>query len=231
MQPVALITGAARGIGQAIAEAFLADHLVAITWRSTPPKTLPPSVHTIQADLTEDTAPARVIDEVIAKFGRLDVIVNNAGVIAPSDPDKGERGALRSMLDINVLAAQALLQAARPHLKAGASIVSISSENARLPPKGAALFGASKAALELWTRGIAKELGPSGIRVNAVAPGAVNIPQEPRPPEMVALFSELTAMGRLAKPEEIAKAVRFLAGPDASFITGEVLTVSGGYRL
>lgn len=93
------------------------------------------------------------------------------------------------------------------------------------------MFGASKAALELWTRGMAKELGPRGIRVNAVAPGAVNDPQNPRPPELAAEFEKLTALGRLPSPSDIAAAVCFLAGDGASFITGEVLTVSGGYRL
>jgi len=78
---------------------------------------------------------------------------------------------------------------------------------------------------------MAKELGPRKIRVNAVAPGAVHIPEDPRSEELVKLFSDETALGRIASPNDIARAVRFLAGDDASFITGEVLTVSGGYRL
>ena len=121
--------------------------------------------------------------------------------------------------------------AALPHLQPGAVIVSISSVNAVLPPQGAAIYGASKAALDLWTRGMAKELGPRGIRVNAVAPGAVNIAEAPRDPELTRRFEEMTALGRLARAEDIAAAVRFLASDAASAITGEVLTVSGGYRL
>ena len=78
---------------------------------------------------------------------------------------------------------------------------------------------------------MAKELGTRKIRVNAVAPGAVNTPEEPRTDELVKLFADETALGRIATPDDIARAVRFLAGDDASFITGEVLTVSGGYRL
>jgi 3-oxoacyl-[acyl-carrier protein] reductase len=135
------------------------------------------------------------------------------------------------MLHVNLLAAQSLLSAALPHLTPGAAIVNISSVNALLPARGAALYSASKAALNLWTRAMAKELGPRQIRVNAVAPGAVNIPDEPRSDEMAAVFTKDTALGRLASPDDIARAVRFLASDQASFITGEVLTVSGGYRL
>ncbi len=123
------------------------------------------------------------------------------------------------------------MAAALPHLLAGASIVNISSVNAALPPDGASIYGASKAALNLWTRGMAKEHGPRQIRMNAVAPGAVNDPDAPRSDALVKMFSDQTALGRIACPEDIAKAVRFLAGDEASFITGEVLTVSGGYRL
>lgn len=118
-----------------------------------------------------------------------------------------------------------------PHLKPGACVVNISSVNAELPPKGAAIYGASKAALNLWTRGMAKELGARGIRVNAIAPGAINIAEEPRTDELTELFVQDTALGRIGTPTDIARAVRFLASEEASFITGEVLTVSGGYRL
>jgi len=123
------------------------------------------------------------------------------------------------------------LAAALPHLQSGAAVVNISSVNAVLPPKGAALFGASKAALNLWTRAMAKELGSKGIRVNAVAPGAINIAENPRPAGLTELFVKETALGRIGTPQDIARAVRFLASEDARFVTGEVLTVSGGYRL
>lgn len=172
-----------------------------------------------------------IIAEIMDRFGRLDVIVNNAGLVEDSPLDDFNAEALARMLFVNVLAADALLVAALPHLQPGASIVNISSVNAVLPPGGAAIYGASKAALNLWTKGMAKELGPRQIRVNAVAPGAVNNPEEPRSAELVKLFADQTALGRIASPDDIARAVRFLAGDDASFITGEVLTVSGGYRL
>lgn len=231
MRKVALVTGGARGLGLAIARNFARDHDLAVTWLNTQPTVLPSSALTVRADLADNEATVRIVTEVMDRFGRLDVIVNNAGLIAPSRPDVFDDNSLGRMFNVNVLAAHALLVAALPHLQAGASIVNISSVNAFLPPGGAALYGASKAAINLWTKGMAKELGPRNIRVNAVAPGAVNIPEEPRSEELVKQFADQTALGRIATPEDIARAVRFLAGDDASFITGEVLTVSGGYRL
>jgi len=133
--------------------------------------------------------------------------------------------------DVNLLAPHGLLAAALPYPQRGDPIINIPLVNAVLPPAGAALFGASDAALDLWTRAVAKELGPSGVRMNAVAPGAVNIPEAPRNAELTCSFTEMTAFGRRAIPEGIAGAVRCLASDAASEITGEILTVSGGYRL
>jgi 3-oxoacyl-[acyl-carrier protein] reductase len=231
MQRVALVTGGARGIGLAIARNLARDHDLAVTWLNTQPTALPDKVLAVRADLTDKDAAATIIAEIMDRFGRLDVIVNNAGLVQPSPIDVLNTEALGKMLNVNVLAAHALLAAALPHLQAGASIVNISSINAVLPPGGAAIYGASKAAINLWTKGMAKELGARQIRVNAVAPGAVNNPEAPRSDELVKLFADQTALGRIASPDDIARAVRFLAGDDASFITGEVLAVSGGYRL
>ncbi|ASM71874.1 MULTISPECIES: SDR family NAD(P)-dependent oxidoreductase [Roseobacteraceae] len=223
-----LVTGAARGIGRAIAANLAVDHAVAITHNTTPPDALLadwPAVHALHADLAEPASAARVVDAVLAKFGRLDVIVNNAGAIEMDD------GNAHLNHTVNVAAPIALLDAALPQLTAGACVINISSVNATLPAKGAAAYSASKAALNLWTRAMAKELGPRGIRVNAVAPGAIERSESPRPPELVKAFVDMTALGRAGVPEDIAKVVRFLASEAAGFITGEVITVSGGYRL
>lgn len=230
-KPVALVTGGGRGIGQAIATALCGEYAVAITHRTSTPADLPEGMLTVHADLADPDSHARVIDAVMAQFGRLDLIVNNAGTIAGSAIDTFDQAALRDIFDVNVLASHGLLAAAVPHLERGACIIGISSVNAVLPPKGAAIYGASKAALDLWTRAMAKELGPKGIRVNAVAPGAVNTPQAPRDPELTQAFVGMTALGHLATPSDIADAVCFLASKRARAITGEVLTVSGGYRL
>lgn len=231
MTKVALVTGGARGIGRAIAADLGRDHNVAITWRSTDPMDLPDDVLAIRADLASPDACAKVIAEIIRRFGRLDIIVNNAGMIQTSPTSSVEPEALRAILDVNLLAPHALLAAALPHLAPGAAIVNISSVNAVLPPRDASVYGASKAALNLWTRAMAKELGARQIRVNAVAPGAINTAEQPRSAELTALFVGETALGRIGTPQDVARAVRFLASENAAFITGEVLTVSGGYRL
>ncbi len=233
MEKVALVTGGARGIGRAVVEDLRRDHRVAFTWLSTEPDPVleEEGLQPIRSDLTQDGQPEAVIRHVVERFGRLDVIVNNAGLVRYTPKEVFDQEDHRAILDLNLLVPAALLAAALPHLKPGAAIVSISSMNAVLPPKDAVIYGASKAALNLWTRGMAKELGPQGIRVNAVAPGAINIPEDPRPEDLTALFVENTAVGRIGRPEDIAKAVRFLASDDAAFITGETLAVTGGYRL
>ena len=232
MDKVALITGGARGIGRAIVEELARDYLVAFTWLTSEPAAAGGAdILPLRSDLTQPGEPERVVAEVIDTFGQLDLIVNNAGAVESSPKHEFDVDTQRFILDLNLLVPAALLAAALPHLQRGANIVSISSVNAVLPPRDAVTYGASKAALNLWTRGMAKELGPEGIRVNAVAPGAINIPEAPRPDDLTELFVKETALGRVGVPEDIAKVVRFLASDAAGFITGEVLTVSGGYRL
>ncbi len=237
---VALVTGGGAGLGEATAKRFAEE-----------------GAHVWVTDLNEDSASAVVaaieanggsataryqdvtveddwdalMDEIVQASGKLDVIVNNAGLVRSTPKEEFNPEDHRAILDLNLLAPAALLSAALPHLKRGASIVSISSVNAELPPRDAVTYGASKAALNLWTKAMAKELGPDGIRVNAVAPGAINIPEDPRSDELTQLFVDDTALGRIGTPEDIAKAVRFLVSDASEFVTGEVLTVSGGYRL
>ncbi len=230
-QKVALVTGGARGIGRGISENLMRDHHVAILHNTTVPDWIPDTVLAVQGDLTDPAFAQVAVDAVLARFGRIDVIVNNAGVIVSSHLETFDPAAYRTIFDVNTLAPHALLAAALPHLQPGASVINISSVNAEYPPLGASLYGASKAALELWTRGAAKELGPRGIRVNAVAPGAIDTDEAPREETLRQAFIDLTALGRLGTPQDIAAAVRFLASDEAAFITGSVLVVSGGYRL
>jgi 3-oxoacyl-[acyl-carrier protein] reductase len=223
-----LITGGARGIGRSIAEEFAPNHATAITYHSTAPDTLlvaHPEIIAIQADLSDPEIAQTIIKDAITRLGGLDIIVNNAGAMETDATDSGQNHA------VNVAAPMALLNAALPQLKAGASVINISSVNADFPAMGAASYSASKAALNTWTRAMAKTLGPRGIRVNGVAPGAIERVEAPREPDLVAAFVELTALGRIGVPSDIAKVVRFLASDAASFITGETITVSGGYRL
>lgn len=226
---VALVTGAARGIGRAIATDLGADHQLACTHLSSDAGALladRPDALMIRGDLTDESDVSAVISRTLDQYGRLDTLVLNAGHIGMDDA-----GDPNQHFAVNVTANHALLTAATPHLKPGASVVAISSCNAVLPARGATLYSASKAALNTWVRGMAKELGPHGIRVNGVAPGATEIPEAPRDPELVQKFAEMTALGRVGTPEDVASAVRFLASDAAQFITGEILAVSGGYRL
>lgn len=228
MTEVVLVTGAARGIGRAIATAFTADCTVVATYNATPPDELLhhcPDIHAIQADLRDPKAPARIVEEIITRHGRLDVIINNAGALMLDHADEGQNHT------VNVAAPAALLRAALPHLHHGARVISISSVNAVLPALGGTSYSSSKAALNTWTRGMARELGSRGIRVNAVAPGGIERTESPRPAETTAKFVEMTALGRIGTPEDISPVVRFLASDAARWITGEVITVSGGYRL
>ncbi|MEM1073965.1 MAG: SDR family oxidoreductase [Pseudomonadota bacterium] len=227
----AMVTGGARGIGRAIVENLAQDHDVALCYNTSNADWAMDRVFALQGNLSEPDTAKILVSRTVEHFGRLDIVINNAGIVASSSLEEFDAAAYRAVFDVNTLAPHAILSAALPHLSAGAAIVNVSSVNAQLPPRGASLYGASKAALELWTKGAAKELGPRGIRVNAVSPGAIDIADASRPDDLKQAFVDMTALGRMGTPEDIAAAVRFLVGEDAAFITGEVLVVSGGYRL
>lgn len=225
---VALITGGTRGIGAGIAADLATDHTIAVTYNTTAPTT---DTFAIQANLAKPETAADVIAQVIARFGKLDILINNAGYVTETPTETLDLSAYRHTFEVNLFAPMALLTAALPHLQTGASVINISSVNARHPALTAPAYSASKAALETWTQGTAKALGPKGIRLNCIAPGAIERPEAPRPQDVQDLFLQDTALPRLGTPQDIASAVRFLSSDAASFITGEVLTVSGGFRL
>ncbi|MFT7595252.1 MAG: 3-oxoacyl-[acyl-carrier protein] reductase [Paracoccaceae bacterium] len=234
-RPVVLITGAARGIGRAIADNLAVDHDIAITYHTAAPEAAVfssknPSALVRQADLST-CPPADLIAEVMDHFGRIDGLVNNAGTIQNTSLDDYDPQAAAYIMQMNALVPLGLIAAATPHMKPGASIVNITSVNAKFPPVGAPVYGASKAALDSLTKSCAKALGPKGIRINALAPGAVERDYAPRPQDMIALFEKDTAMGQLATDAQIADTVRFLLSDAASGITGDTITVSAGYRL
>lgn len=225
---VALVTGGTRGIGAGIAAELAADHTIALTYNTTAPTD---DTFAIHADLSRPETATDVIEQVIARFGKLDVLINNAGYIAETPTETLDLDSYRQTFEVNLFAPMALLTAALPHLQSGANVINISSVNARHPALTAPAYSASKAALETWTQGTAKALGPKGIRLNCIAPGAIERPESPRPQDVQDLFLQDTALPRLGTPQDIASAVRFLASDAASFITGEVLTVSGGFRI
>lgn len=233
-RPAVLVTGAARGIGRAIALDLARDHRVAFTWfsaRSEAEALAALGLHPIRADFTDPAAPEQVIDQTIAALGPLSGLVNNAGAIANTDIDAYDLAQAEAIFRTNLHAPLALISCALPHLTPDAAIVNITSINARSPAASAVAYSASKAALENATLGMAKALGPREIRINAVSPGAVERDHAPRPADLQQAFLKETALPHLTEADDIAAATRFLLSPAARAITGTILPVSGGFRL
>jgi len=233
---VALVTGGGTGIGRAVAVALVAEgaKVVVTGRREDPLKELvgqhPDEIRYITTDVTQKGAPAQAVGFAIEQFGRLDVIVNSAGLGTLGPLVDLDDDALAQTLAVNVQGTVATIREAIPHLaKRGGAIVNISSTLARASMPGAAVYSGAKAAVERITSALAVELGPQGIRVNSVAPGLTETDMSAgAPPEMVGGMVAQTPLGRLGQPEDIAKAVVFLASDDASWITGQVLQSSGG---
>jgi 3-oxoacyl-[acyl-carrier protein] reductase len=235
MTKLALVTGAAGGIGAATARRLASDGWqVVVTARSRMDQAVALAAEiggrAVAADLSQPGATDQLVDAVLAREGRIDALVNNAAGLEQG-PDGGVTQAHRDMIEVNLSAPIALMDRMRNVMAPGGAIVNISSLNAVRPPVGAAVYTATKGGLDAATTAFARELGPGGIRVNAVAPGLIEKPEAPRPAEIVAMVVEQTPLGRTGTPEDIAGAVAFLLSEDARFITGQVLTVSGGYRL
>jgi 3-oxoacyl-[acyl-carrier protein] reductase len=181
-----------------------------------------------QADAKQVT---KLVGSVLEKFGRLDVLVNNAGV-ALTGPvqDSGDPAQFDRQQAINVGGVVAAVRAAVPHLPDGARIITIGScLGVRTPWPGMADYSATKAAVAAYTRGWARDLGPKGITVNVVQPGPIATDMNPEDSPMADAERAATALGRFGKPEDVAGAVAFLAGPDGAYITGAAIDVDGGF--
>ena len=235
---IAFVSGAARGLGLAIAERLIQDGAVA--WLggrdadalATVCETLGPHARPLPFDITDEAATARAFEELAGEG--LDILVNNVGARDRRPFEEIERDDMARLLDSNLVAPFDLARRAAPLMRAGGygrivNITSIASEIAR----GDASYTASKSALGGVTRSLAAELGPAGITVNAVAPGFVltetNREWFTGTSEISEHLDRRTSLGRWATPEEIAGPVAFLASPDASYITGHTLIVDGGY--
>jgi 3-oxoacyl-[acyl-carrier protein] reductase len=242
-----LVTGAATGIGAAVATAFAAcSARVALHYNRSagPAETLRDAIvaaggtaRLFQADLADAEAAGQLIEAVAGKLGGLHILINNAGDTFARQPvaDTAPTDYRRS-LDLNFGATFALCRAVIPHFRRQGcgTIVNTSSISARLGGSaGSVLYAAAKGAVSSFTRGLARELAPEGIRVNAVAPGVIETAiHRHTPAEVFAGFRDAIPLGRVGTPEECAGAYLFLASERlASFITGQVLEVNGGHAM
>ena len=237
---VALVTGAARGIGQAIALRLAADGAelalcdVKAEWLDetlSKVRALGRRAEAFAVDVSDSDSVQAGVDAVLAAFSRIDILVNNAGITRDTLLLRMSEQDWDAVLDINLKGAFLVTKAvAKPMMKQrSGAIVNIASVVGLTGNPGQANYTASKAGLIALTKTVAKELGSRNIRANAVAPGFIHTAMTDKlPPAVRDAMLKIVPLGRPGEPEDVANAVAFLAGPDAAYVSGQVLTVCGG---
>lgn len=242
---VALITGGTEGIGFATAKLFLTEGArVVITGRSEQKgrKALSElsrlgDVHFVRGDVSRPEDASRMVDETVSKYGRVDILFNNAGVYLEKPAEETSEQEWDLVMDVNVKGTFLVSRSAVPHMKrqGGGAIVNNSSDAGLVGNRNCPAYCASKGAITVMTKAMALDYAHCGIRVNSVNPGTVDTPMLAREVEasgdrdayMQRTVSE-SPLGRICKPEEVAKAVLFLVSDESSFVTGASLSVDGG---
>ena len=236
---IALITGGSRGIGAAIAKRLAADGAnVAITYTkgADAAASVVKGIEraggraiAIQADAADADATQAAVEQTVAAFGQLDVLVNNAGTAIPKSFEETTLEELDRLIDVNVRGTLVATQAALKHMKSGGRIIMIgSSVGERVLVPGLVPYSATKGAVKMFSQGLSREVGSRGITVNNVQPGPIDTDLNPAAGDWAVPQKANTALDRYGHVEEVAALVAFVAGPEASYITGANLTVDGG---
>ena len=235
----ALVTGGSRGIGAAIAKRLASDGArVAITYTKGAEAAASVvkeieraggNAIAIQADAADAKAVKTAVEKTVAAFCRLDILVNNAGTAIPNKFEDATIEELNRVININIRGTFFTTQAALKHMQNGGRIISIGScVGERMMTPGLAAYAATKGAIKMFTQGLSREVGDRGITVNNVQPGPIDTDLNPAKGDWAVPQLANTALKRYGHVDDVAALVAFVAGPDASYITGANLTVDGG---